>query len=112
MGCGVVYLQVTGRLQGLRSGGFPAEDCPLAGRAPMITADPSISPDHPVTGDEKGNRIAAHSSTDRSKSLWRAYTLRNSPIGGGNAQWYFQQAFPDLQLKRCAFEVQFDFWDR
>jgi hypothetical protein len=81
---------------------FPAEDGPFANRVPtVITEHPSLA-NHPVTRNDKSNRIRAHGGADCTRRGRLVEYCGQSAIGGERAGRNTQQSAPDAHVKRRA----------
>ena len=80
----------------------------LAGRAPGIAAKPAALTDHPVAGNQHGDRVGSDGTRHRARGGRPADGGSNITIAGQRPGRNAQQRLPHLDLERRAAKMQAD----
>ena len=85
---------------------LPSDQCGFSVQAPFVPIDLPCFSDHPVTGDQVGNRIPADGPTGGLESLWIVYMFRYGLLRNQRSEWDLQKCFPYFQLKGGSFHKE------
>ena len=88
-----------GKLNSRRRARFPIEHRAFSISSPVVMAGGSVAEDHPVAGDQEGNRVGTHGGAGGARGAGISHDGREFAVGDRAAHRDAQQRPPDAHLE-------------